>query len=269
MILLERSHRIAIALAVALILLYLTLPVLIIFPVSFGDSASLRFPPPGWSMRWYEAFLGSHQWLGAAATSFQVATLTMLISVPIGTAASYGLTACKMPGARYAYVLLMTPMIIPIIIIAVGVFAVFSKMGLVGSMGGLVLAHVLLAIPYVLLTVGAGLRSFDVNQEMAARSLGVNRAKAFATVTLPQIRTSVFVAAVFSFLSSLDEVVIALFIARGETTTLTREMFLSIREQVDPTIAAVSSLLVSVTVMVAALAYASQQRSAKAEHRTS
>jgi putative spermidine/putrescine transport system permease protein len=155
---------------------------------------------------------------------------------------------------------------VPIIIIGVGVFAVFSKMGLVGSMGALVLAHVLLAIPYVLLTVGAGLRSFDMNQEMAARSLGVTRAKAFITVTLPQIRTSVFVAAVFSFLSSLDEVVVALFIARGETTTLTREMFLSIREQVDPTIAAVSSILVSMTVLLAALAYASQQRSARRAH---
>jgi putative spermidine/putrescine transport system permease protein len=263
MILLERSHRIAIASTVALVLLFLTLPVLIIFPVSFGDSASLRFPPPGWSVRWYQAFLGSRQWLAAAATSFEIATLTMLIAVPIGTAASYGLMTCRMAKARYAYVLLMTPMIVPIIIIGVGVFAVFSKMGLVGSMWALVLAHVLLAIPYVLLTVGAGLRSFDMNQEMAARSLGVNRAKAFVTVTLPQIRTSVFVAAVFSFLSSLDEVVVALFIARGETTTLTREMFMSIREQVDPTIAAVSSILVSMTVLLAALAYASQQRSAR------
>jgi putative spermidine/putrescine transport system permease protein len=259
---LERRHRIILGISVAAVLLFLMLPVLIIFPLSFGDSSSLRFPPPGWSLRWYEVFFDSARWLAATRFSFQIAILTVLIAVPIGVAASYGLMNSRIAQGRYVYMLLMTPMIVPIIIIGIGVFFICSYFGLIGSVSALVMAHVLLAIPYVLLTVGAGLRSFDRNQEMAARSLGVTRLRAFLTVTLPQIKTSVVVACIFTFLSSLDEVVVALFIARGETTTLTREMFLSIREQIEPTIAAVSSLLVSATVLLAAVAYAVQKRSA-------
>jgi putative spermidine/putrescine transport system permease protein len=129
---------------------------------------------------------------------------------------------------------------------------------MIGSMPGLILADVLLSVPYVMLTVGAGLRSFDMTQEMVARSLGVNRFKAFMLVTLPQIRTSVIVAAIFTFLASLDEVIVAMFVARGPLTTLTREMYLSIREQIEPTIAAISSLLISITLLLGAVAYAAQ-----------
>ncbi len=260
MILLETRHRIILTIVALALLAFLIFPIFIIFPVSFGDSEYLRFPPPGWSTRWYAEYFGSRQWMRATGFSFEIAALTVAIAVPVGTAASYGLMTCGIRRARYLQLLLMTPMIVPIIIVGIGVFFVFNRIGLVGSMWGLVLAHVLLTIPYVMLTVGAGLRSYDMNQELVARSLGVNRLRAFFLVTLPQIRTSVFVAGVFAFLASLDEVVVALFIARGNVTTLTREMFLSIREQIEPTIAAISSLLISTTVLLAALAYAMQSR---------
>ncbi len=258
MILLEKRHHVGLGIIGVALLLFLIFPIFIIFPVSFGDSEYLRFPPPGWSTRWYEAYFSSPQWMRATWTSFQVALLTVLVAVPIGTAASYGVANCGFRNARYIQLLLMTPMIVPIIIVGIGVFFVFNRLGIVGSKSGLVIAHVLLTVPYVMLTVGAGLRSYDMNQELAARSLGVNRLTAFFKVTLPQIRTSVVVAAIFTFLASLDEVVVALFVARGETTTLTREMFLSIREQIEPTIAAISSVLIATTVLLAAIAYAIQ-----------
>ena len=258
MMVLERRHHVLLVALVVLLLVFLIFPIFIIVPVSFGDSEFLRFPPPGWSTRWYVEFFGSSQWMGALRSSVEIALATVVLAVPIGTAASYGILNCGWRGARYVQVLLMTPMIVPIIIVGIGVFVVFNRLGLVGNMPALVLAHVLLTVPYVMLTVGAGLRSFDMSQELVARSLGINRPKAFFLVTLPQIKTSVFVAAIFTFLASLDEVVVALFVARGSLTTLPREMFLSIREQIEPTIAAISSVLVSITVLLAAIAYAVQ-----------
>jgi len=260
MILLQRRHRVGLAIICILLLFFLIFPIFIIFPVSLGDSEYLRFPPEAWSTRWYQEYFHSSQWMRATGYSFEIAAATVAISVPLGTAASYGLITCNIRRMRYLQLFLMTPMIVPIIIVGVGVFFAFNRLGLIGSVLGIVLAHVLLTIPYVMLTVGAGLRSYDMHQELAARSLGVNRLRAFFLVTLPQIKTSIAVAAVFAFLASLDEVVIALFVARGTVTTLTREMFLSIREQIEPTIAAISSLLISITVLLAALAYAMQAR---------
>jgi putative spermidine/putrescine transport system permease protein len=257
-ILLERRHYFLLVAVVSLLLLFLIFPIFIIFPVSFGDSEFLRFPPPGWSTRWYQAFFGSAQWMRATRFSVEIALATVALAVPIGAAASYGIMNCGWRRARALQMVLMTPMIVPIIIVAIGIFFVFSRLGMIGSMPGLILADVLLSVPYVMLTVGAGLRSFDMTQEMVARSLGVNRFKAFMLVTLPQIRTSVIVAAIFTFLASLDEVIVAMFVARGPLTTLTREMYLSIREQIEPTIAAISSLLISITLLLGAVAYAAQ-----------
>ncbi len=143
---------------------------------------------------------------------------------------------------------------VPVILIAIGVFFLYAKLGLNNTIPGLVMAHSMLALPFVLITVSAGLKTYDMNQEMVARSLGASRLKAFLTVTLPQIRFSIISGALLAFITSLDEVVVALFISGGENATLTRRMFNALRDEIDPTIAAISTILIAVSVLALVLA---------------
>ena len=233
----------------ALVLAFLALPTLIVIPMSFSASQYLEFPPREWSLRWYRNYLGSSSWMQATATSFQAGALTTLVATPLGTLAAYGLFASRLRAARALHTLMLTPIIVPVILVAIGVFYVYVKIKLVNSLAGIVLAHSMLALPLVMLVVGAALKGFDMNQEMVARSLGASRARAFWTVTLPQIRFSLVSAALLSFLTSFDEVILALFIAGGNNSTLTRNMFTALRDQVDPTIAAISTLMIVVTTL--------------------
>jgi putative spermidine/putrescine transport system permease protein len=169
----------------------------------------------------------------------------------LGIAAAYGLHVAQSPLSRLIRHLLIVPLIVPVIIVAIGVFYLYAKVGLVNTVTGLVLAHSVLALPFVVVVVSAGLQRYDLNQELVARSLGASRLKAFLTVTLPQIRPSVISASLFAFITSFDEVVIALFISRGPSSTLTRKMFTSLRDQVSPVIAAISTILIIITVLLA------------------
>ena len=234
----------------ALVLAFLALPTLIVVPMSFSASQYLEFPPRQWSVRWYLNYFNSTAWMDATATSFKAAALTALLATPVGTLAAYGLAASGLRAARAVYVLLITPMIVPVILIAIAVFYVFVKIKLNNSLYGLVLAHAMLAVPVVMIVVASALKSFDMNQEMVARSLGASRPRAFLTVTLPQIRFAVVSAAVLSFLTSFDEVILALFVSGGSNSTLTRQMFLALRDQIDPTIAAISTIMIGVTTLM-------------------
>jgi len=240
----------------ALVLAFLALPTLIVVPMSFSASQYLEFPPRQWSLRWYANYFGSVAWMDATATSFKAAALTALLATPIGTLAAYGLAASGLRAARAIFVLLITPMIVPVILIAIAVFYVFVKIKLNNSLFGLVLAHAMLAVPVVMIVVASALKSFDMNQEMVARSLGAPRWRAFLTVTLPQIGFAVFSAAVLAFLTSFDEVILALFVSGGENSTLTRNMFLALRDQIDPTISAISTIMIVVTTILLALTQA-------------
>ena len=151
--------------------------------------------------------------------------------------------------ARLLNGLFLLPQVVPAIILGIGIFFLYIRLGLVNTIPGIVLAHTMLALPFVVVTCLSGLRSFDPNQSNAAQSLGAHPVRAFLDVTLPQIRLSVVAGALFSFITSLDEVVISLFIAGGDNTLLTRKMFLSLRDQVDPVIAAVSSILIVASVL--------------------
>ena len=155
---------------------------------------------------------------------------------------------------RFVSMVLVTPIIVPVVLVAIAVFYVYAKLGLVNSLTGIVLAHSMLAIPLVIMVVTAALKSFDMNQEMVARSLGASRLRAFFLVTLPQIRFAVITGALLSFLTSFDEVIMALFVSGGANSTLTRNMFNALRDQIDPTIAAISTIMVLVTSILLALA---------------
>lgn len=238
---------------VGLVLLYLMIPVIIIVPMSFSSARFLSFPPPAFSLRWYEAYLGSVAWMQATKVSLILAVSSSVISTVLGTAAAYALNNSKSRLVQSLQVILLLPLVTPIVIIAIGVFFVYAKVGLLATIPGLVLANVMLGIPYVITAVLVGLRKFDPTQEMVARSLGMNRLRSFFVVTLPQIRPSVISGMLFAFISALDETVVALFIAGGENQTLTKRMFTALRDEIDPTIAAISSLLTAVSFLLVIL----------------
>jgi putative spermidine/putrescine transport system permease protein len=182
------------------------------------------------------------------------AFLTMLVATPLGVAAAYGLHTSQMRAGRLVFILLITPMMVPLILIAIGAFYAYVKLKVLYTMLGLVLAHTVLALPLVLIVTASALKSYDMNQEMAARSLGAPRWRAFLTITLPQIRFAVITAALLSFLSSFDEVVVAMFISGGDNSTLTRNMFNALRDQIDPTIASISTIMIMITSLLMTLA---------------
>jgi putative spermidine/putrescine transport system permease protein len=246
--------RMALYVISALVLIYLILPVVIIAPISFSSARFLTFPPPSFSTRWYQQYFNSPAWMQATRVTLTVALLTVMIATPLGVAAAYAISQSKLRIMRVIHMALLLPLVVPIIITAVGIFFVYAKVGLVATLPGLVLANVMLGLPYVVISVTAGLQSFDPAQEMVARSLGMNRLRAFLAVTLPQIRPSVVSGALFAFISALDETVVAIFIAGGQNQTLTKRMFTALRDEIDPTIAAISSLLTAASLIVVVLA---------------
>ncbi|MCA0452101.1 MAG: ABC transporter permease, partial [Proteobacteria bacterium] len=185
--------------------------------------------------------------MDATATSFKAGVLTMLLATTIGVAAAYGLHSSRTRWSGLIQGLLLTPIVVPVILVGIGVFYVYARLGLVNTLIGIVMAHSMLAVPLVVMIVTSALKSYDANQELVARSLGASRPKAFFLVTLPQIRFSVVTSAVLSFLTSFDEVIVALFVSGGANSTLTRNMFASLRDQIDPTIAAISTLVIVLT----------------------
>ena len=238
---------------VALILAWLIIPILIIVPMSFSSARFLTFPPPSLSLRWYEAYLGNPAWMQATRVSLIVSVSSAILATIFGTAAAYALnmTSCRL--VRSLQMLLLLPLVVPIVITAVGVFLVYAQVGLLASMTGLILANMMLGLPYVVISVLVGLRKFDPTQEMVSRSLGMNRLRTFFVVTLPQIRPSVISGMLFAFISAIDETVVSLFIAGGEYQTLTKRMFTALRDEIDPTIAAISSLLTAISFILVML----------------
>jgi putative spermidine/putrescine transport system permease protein len=232
------------ALAVS-ILAFLILPVLIVIPMSFSASKFLEFPPSHWSLRWYSNFFSSSEWLAATWVSLRVGFFTVLVAVPLGVVAAYGLHSSASRLTRVFEIILLMPVIVPVIIVAIGVFYLYAQIGLVNTIPGLVLVDSVLAVPYVVVSMLAAFRRYDLNQERVARSLGATRLRAFLTITLPQLSRSVGASCAFAFFTAIDEVVIALFISGGYGSTLTKRMFTSLRDEVDPTIAAISTMLIT------------------------
>ena len=246
--------RIAFVSFCALVLLFLILPVLIIVPMSFSSARFLTFPPPSLSLRWYREYVDNPAWMQATQVTLTVAIFTVLIATPLGVAAAYAISQSKLRIMRLVHATLLLPLVVPIIITAVGIFFVYAKVGLVSTMTGLVLANVMLGLPYVIISVAAGLQSFDATQEMVARSLGMNRLRSFFVVTLPQIKASVIAGGIFAFISAMDETIVALFISGGQYQPLTKRMFTALRDEIDPTIAAISTLMTAVSFMLVLVA---------------
>ena len=238
--------------ACAVIYFFLMLPILVVFPISLSSAPYMQFPPPGFSWQWYERYLDDPQWIDATWRSLYIGSSTAVLALLLGVPLAFSLVRSRFWGRVLVDRLALAPIIVPTIILSVAVYGVFAKLKLIGAWYGLVLAHTVLALPFVVLVVTAGLRDFDRTLEQAAEGLGASRWRTLARVTLPLLRPSLVSAGLLAFLSSFDEVVVALFLA-GPNMTLPKKMFDNIMMEIDPTIAAVSViqiLLVSVVMVL-------------------
>jgi putative spermidine/putrescine transport system permease protein len=240
----ERLGSIGLWIITILTLIFLIAPSLIVIPMSLSAGETLSFPPPGYSFRWYETFFTEPEWQRAARNSVIVAVLTTIAATVLGTGVSIALIRGRVPARNLLTSIFLTPMVVPVIVTAVAVYGLYVRFKLVGTIQGLVLAHTVLALPFVMINVSAVLQGMDIRLEHAARSLGATPLRTFFLVTLPLIRPGILAGALFAFITSFDELVVALFISGDRAATLPVQIWSGLRFEINPTVAAVSTLLI-------------------------
>lgn len=253
----ERIWHHAFRIICGLILFFLIMPILIIIPLSFnaGDyftftKEMLALDPAGYSLKWYEDFFTNPNWQGAVWNSVIIAVFSTLISTTLGTLAALGLSQAQMPAKSVIMALLLSPMIVPLIISAAGMYFFYSRIGLQGTLIGVILSHAALGTPFVVITVTATLVGFDRSLIRAALGLGVSPFTVLRRVIVPIILPGVISGALFAFITSFDEVVVVLFVGSFEQRTIPWQMFSGIREHISPTILAVATVLVGVSIVL-------------------
>jgi ABC-type spermidine/putrescine transport system permease subunit II len=240
--------RYLLALFSGAVLLFLCLPIAVVVPMSFSSASSLEFPPPGLSLRWYHSFFGDARWLRAAGTSALVACASSIAALILGSMAAYGLVRGTWRGRALLEGNFVAPLILPPVITAVALYIFFARIGLLGTMAGLIVAHTILTVPYVVLVMAVAIRQFDVRIEQVAYSLGASWLRMFQSVLLPNLLPSVLAAWIFAFIISFDEVIVTLFLA-GAYDTIPKRMFNELILQVNPTITAIATLLIALSVV--------------------
>ena len=245
--------KLILGLTCLLIAIWLVAPTLVVIPMSFAEKKSLAFPPTGFSLQWYQNFFTNPQWFDSLIVSAKVASMVAVVATVIGTMAAIGIERLKGRAGGLIRAVLITPMIVPGVVLAVGIYAVYLDAQLVGTWTGYVFAHTLLAIPFVVIAVGANLAVFDTRLETAAASLGASRLATFFSVTLPLILPGILSGALFAFVTSFDEVIVSLFITSPQLKTLPVQIFSSMTRDADPTVAAVGSLIFMATSVIIGL----------------
>ena len=248
----ERIWRAVLYVTSGLVLFFLMAPIFAIVPLSFNAGTFLTYPLEGLSLRWYYTFLASEQWMRALRNSFIIGISSAVLATGLGTVAALGLTRADFRGKGLVMAVLLSPMIVPVVIVAVGFYFFFAPLGLTASYTGLILAHTALGTPFVVITVAATLKGFDDNLARAAASLGAAPVTTFFKVILPLIAPGVASGALFAFATSFDEVVVVLLVAGPEQRTLPREMFSGLRENISPTITAVATIMILLSVVMLA-----------------
>lgn len=246
-----------------LVAILLVAPLLIVVPISFAAKPSFKFPPDGLSMEWYANLFSDQRWTSAIGASLLVGALVTVICTVLGTAAALGIHRA---GGRIAAIvtgILLAPMIVPGIVSAVAIYSVYLRWQLTGNLAGFLLAHTVLALPFVVVTVTSSLSTTDPTLERAAASLGAGHWRTFLRVTLPSIAPGVGAGALFAFVTSFDEVVAASFLQSPTIRTLPIEMFVSVTNEVDPTIAAVSTVILALTTAVVLSSAITRNRKSK------
>ncbi|WP_441258737.1 ABC transporter permease [Bradyrhizobium sp. 521_C7_N1_3] len=241
---LEKSWHYLHRLICGAVLLFLIAPILVIIPLSFNSVPFFSYPMPGLSLRWYEEFFLTVRWQGALYNSMFVAMSVTLLSTTLGTLAALGLSRPNFPWRTAVMSLLISPMVVPVVITSVAVYFFYADMRLLNSYTGLILAHTTLATPFVVIAVTATLMGFDHSLTRAAAGLGAPPITVFFNIILPLILPGLTSGALFAFITSFDEVVVALFVASAGQRTLPRVMFSGIREEINPTIIAAATVLI-------------------------
>jgi putative spermidine/putrescine transport system permease protein len=274
---LERVWHYTYLVICGLIFLFLIAPILIVIPLSFNaepyftfTEKMLKLDPTGYSTRWYDLLLtfgmnapegtrdgswwadawSNAAWIGAAKNSVIIGFFSTLLATVLGTVAALGLSRPEMPYRRAIMAILISPMIVPIIITATGLFFFYSATGLANSYLGIIMAHATLGIPFVIITVTATLVGFDHSLTRAAANLGANPTTTFFKITMPLILPGVISGALFAFVTSFDEVVVVLFVAAHDQQTIPRQMWNGIREQISPAILSVATILVIISILL-------------------
>ncbi|KKX33274.1 ABC transporter permease [Rhizobium sp. LC145] len=232
-----------------LVVLFIAAPLVIVVPMSFSDARSLQFPPPGYWLGYYRAYFTDMSWLIPTWNSILIATATMILTMLLVVPATFALVRHRFRGKGFADLMMLMPLAVPHIVMAVGYYSYFGQLRLVPTPFGVILAHTCLSVPIAFLVLSANLKGFDRNLERAAQSLGANPARTFIHVTLPILRPGLIISALFAFVQSFDETVVAIFISGRGAETLPRKMFDSIRQEADPVIAVISTLLFAIVLV--------------------
>lgn len=237
------SRAVLIAFSV-LVLGFLLLPILAVVPMSLNPTTFLVFPTEGLSLRWYRVLAESPAWSRAFTNSVAIATAVTLVATPLGTLAAIGIVRMRSRARPLVVALLGAPLVVPVVVVAIAFYFLFAPMGLTNSFAGMVIAHTVLAAPFVVVVVAASLHGFDIGVLRAGSSLGAPPVTVLSRILLPLIAPGVAAGAVFAFMTSFDETVVALFIAGPAQRTLPMQMFEGVREQISPAITAAATLLV-------------------------
>ncbi|UOQ57599.1 ABC transporter permease [Leucobacter allii] len=242
--------RLPIRLWAAVAALLLVAPTLVVIPLSFSDRRSFAFPIEGWSLQWYEHFFTDQRWLGSLGTSLGIAVIVGVAATALGTLAAYGLKGLRARFAATAQIAMMLPILVPGIVAAIAIFGMYLRWNLNGSILGVVLAHITLALPFVLIPVSTALRGLDETHARAAAVLGAGPVARFLQVELPILLPGIATGFVFAFVTSLDEVVVAYFLQSPTLRTLPVQMYSSVTVETDPSIAAASTLLLVLSTLI-------------------
>jgi putative spermidine/putrescine transport system permease protein len=262
-LLIERVSYAVLWIFCILLFFFLVAPILVILPLSFSSSTFFSYPVPGWSLQWYDYFFSSPLWQKAIRNSFLVAIFTTALATPLGAIAALGLQRSRYRFKQVVMGFMIAPMMVPIIITACGLYFFLAKVGLINTLLGLVISHVVLAIPFVIIIISSALSGLDRTLVRAASGLGAKPWTVFYSITVPLILPGFVTAAVFAFITSFDEVVIVTFIAGADQSTMTRELWKGIREELSPTVLAVSTIMVTISFFVLAVIELARRKSSK------
>jgi putative spermidine/putrescine transport system permease protein len=243
-------YRVGLITVCSLVFTFMIIPVLIVVPIAFSNEIILNFPPREWGFALIKGYFSSEVWMRTTLNSFRVAIPVMFFATFLGTLASLSLVRGKYRNKQSWYALFLLPIIVPWIISAVSFYFFFAKLKMIGTISGLVFAHTVLAVPYVVVVMTSTLKGFDERLEQASMSLGAGRVRTFFNITFPIIRPAIFTALLFSFIRSFDELITAMFISGVQAKTLPKQMWDGIRDEINPTIAAVAALLIFLTIFL-------------------
>lgn len=252
--------RILLAATALLITFFIAAPMLVVVPMSFSTSVSFEFPPPGYWLGFYRAYFANPDWTDPTINSFIIAFAATIATMVLVVPAAFVMVRRRFPGKALLNLVIMLPMTVPAIVMALSYFSFFGRLRMTDTFGGVILAHTCLCVPVAFLIVTAALKGFDRNLERAAANLGAGPLRTFLHVTFPVLAPGFLTGALFAFIHSFDEAVVALFIAGRDANTLPRKMFENIRLETDPVIAVVSSLLYSIVIAGTLIAFLTRRR---------